>query len=139
MNIEDSKKHWCSRHPLYKKWNGMMTRCYNNKHDSYYRYGGRGILVCKQWHDVRNFIADMEPTYTEGYWLDRIDNDKNYSPDNCKWTTPSQNLKNTSRSRHSDLEHVKYHHGAKIWRVIVLFKTKKEAEAFAVTHIMPNV
>ena len=73
-----------------------MERCYNKKNKRYYCYGGRGITVCKHWHNVRNFIHDMEPTYKKGLQIERIDNDKGYSPNNCAWVTQTQQAQNKS-------------------------------------------
>lgn len=91
--------HGLSRHPLYIKWVGMKQRCYNVKDSSYLFYGGRGIVVCKRWkNSVANFIEDMGPTYQEGLTLDRIRNDGNYGPNNCKWSTVTEQAKNKRSS-----------------------------------------
>lgn len=88
-------KHGLRWHPLYRVWLGMKDRCYNVKKDRYPRYGGRGIIVCDRWKEsLENFIEDMYPTYTEGMQIDRINNDGNYEPTNCRWVTPKQNSMN---------------------------------------------
>ena len=78
-------KHSLANHRLYQTWNGMMQRCNNPKRKDYKDYGGRGISVCDRWLDINNFINDMYPSYTEGLTLDRINNDGNYEPNNCRW------------------------------------------------------
>lgn len=90
------RKHGLSGHPLYMVWYNMMTRCYDPRAIRYPRYGGRGIQVCDRWHDVRNFVADLEATYQPGLSLGRLDNDKGYAPDNCAWET--QQTQNNNRS-----------------------------------------
>lgn len=88
--------HGLHKHPLYRKWHHMMQRCYDAKSARYYRYGERGITVCDRWHDVRNFVSDMEPTYEPGLELDRINNDGNYHFGNCRWISHRRQASNKS-------------------------------------------
>lgn len=87
--------HGLTKHRLFKMWTSMMARCYNLKAKNYSSYGGRGITVCDEWHNVEIFINDMYPSYVEGLTLDREDNDKGYSAFNCRWTTKAIQSRNT--------------------------------------------
>lgn len=84
---------------IYQVWANMKQRCMNPNNSRYPDYGGRGITVCDRWLSFENFLADMgvpPPKHT----LDRIDNDKGYSKDNCRWTTASIQNKNSRRAKH---------------------------------------
>jgi hypothetical protein len=86
--------HGLRKHPLYRTWAGMLTRCRNPNEKTYKDYGGRGITVCERWQKFENFYSDMQPTYKEGLTLDRKDNSKGYCVDNCRWASPAEQAKN---------------------------------------------
>ena len=75
----------------------MAQRCTNPKAAGHHRYGGRGITVCKRWRDFKNFLADMgaRPDNTS---LDRINNDGNYEPDNCRWATSKEQAQHREKT-----------------------------------------
>lgn len=85
---------------LYAIWHQMIERCENKDHKWYYRYGGRGIMVCDEWKDYCNFEKWVESVggKPDGTSIDRIDNDKGYYPENCRWATQRQQTRNQSRN-----------------------------------------
>lgn len=85
--------------PIYAAWNGMKDRCSNPNSLFYKNYGGRGIKVCDEWDSFDNFYNDMVSSYKKGLVLDRIDNAKGYSKENCRWTTWINSNNNTRRNR----------------------------------------
>lgn len=88
-------KHGQSKSLEYLIWNGMRQRCSNPKNSHFRYYGGRGIRVCDQWQaSFENFIADMGAKPSPKHTIDRINNEGNYEPGNCRWATYSQQNKN---------------------------------------------
>lgn len=99
--------HGMTNTPIYVVWSKMKGRCNNIKNVAYHNYGGRGIKVCERWNDKENgfanFYADMGER-PEGFTLERIDNNKGYEPDNCKWIPKNEQQKNTRNTYKINIE-----------------------------------
>jgi len=88
---------WNKVHPYPQEnhaWRDMRRRCNNPKHADYPLYGARGVKVCERWQKFDNFIADMGPRPGKGYSIDRINNNGDYEPGNCKWATATEQSRN---------------------------------------------
>lgn len=101
MSRKHGGAHTGKQEPTYKVWAGMKRRCYAPAYKQYADYGGRGIVVCDEWRE--DYAAFREWALGSGYAehldIDRVDNDGPYSPDNCRWVTRSQNLRNRRTNR----------------------------------------
>lgn len=93
---QSNSKHRLHDTRLYNIWCGMKQRCKYKKHVAYKNYGGRGIAICEAWsNDFKTFYEwSMDNGYSDNLTIDRINNDGNYEPSNCRWTTPKEQFKN---------------------------------------------
>lgn len=145
-------KHGLRSNKFYQTWYGMLQRCTNSIREDYKNYGARGITVCEEWQDVRNFVAWAEKTYPniEDATLDRINNDKGYSPENCTWSDKTtqainQRIMKNNKSGYVGIYYYKKYNtwGAnirinKILKQIGSFKTKEEAIQARDNYIIQN-
>lgn len=148
---ESKTTHGLRSHRLYSTWNNIISRCSDTKcNKDYANYSGRGITVCERWLNVENFISDMYPTFKEGLSIDRIDNDKGYSKDNCRWATKTeqsinQRIRSTNTSGYMnvyfDKNRNKFRTEMKIngkTKYLGIFNTAKEAAIFRNNYIIEN-
>lgn len=96
--IKRNFKHGLTNSPEYTTWQNMISRCYDKKNPSFKYYGQRGIRVCERWHDFVHFLTDMGRKPSPIYTIERINNDGNYEPTNCKWATQKEQSINKSNT-----------------------------------------
>ena len=93
------KTHGMSYTNIYKIWQAMFERCFNKNNQAYKYYGARGITISEHWFKFENFYADMGERPSKKLSIDRINNDGNYEPGNCRWATAKQQLANRRKPR----------------------------------------
>lgn len=103
LRVEIKQTHGNAKHGRYSReyvaWASMKDRCHNRSRRAWKHYGGRGISVCERWDkSFENFLADMGLSPSEKHSLDRINNEGNYEPDNCRWATKQEQCGNTRRT-----------------------------------------
>lgn len=108
--VKRNFKHSLSRTDIYRVLRCMKERCYSFKHSSYKNYGGRGIGVCEEWQsNPESFVKwAMETGYRRGLTIDRIDVNKGYSPDNCRWATRKEQVRNRTNTVFVHIDGIQY-------------------------------
>jgi hypothetical protein len=86
--------HGATGTPTYKIWRDMKTRCQNKNSSGYPKYGAKGVTVCQRWQTFENFLADMGEQPQPGYTIERRENGKGYTPDNCLWIPKAEQARN---------------------------------------------
>ena len=129
-----TKTHGLSDTSIHNTWRQMRDRCNNPNNYSYKNYGGRGISVCAEWNEFEKFYADMGDRPSGKHSIERIENDKGYSKDNCKWaTSQEQNLNHRMQKRNkSGFVGVGIHKQSGMWiSYITMNKRQKHIGLFA--------
>jgi len=98
----NSFNHGLSKTKIYKRWHAIIRRCYKESEHNYKYYGGKGIRVCEEWHNPKNFYNwTVLNKYTGKMQIDRIDSNGDYCPENCRVVTSSENIRNSGITKYS--------------------------------------
>lgn len=99
-------EHGMSHSPEYVVWASMLSRTRYPSHGSFANYGAKGIGVCDRWQEFVHFFADMGPRPSPAHSIERVDNDRGYEPDNCRWATLQEQRRNMRQNRHITVDGV---------------------------------
>lgn len=98
--LDKNLKHGDSRKRLYRIWRGMIDRTQNVNNCNYHKYGEKGVEICIEWNEYKNFKEwALKNGYKDNLTIDRKDNRKGYTTDNCRWVTSKEQNRNTTRNR----------------------------------------
>lgn len=127
MSKQRAYKHGLNNTRIYNIYNKIKSRCYYSKDTSYMNYGGRGILICEEWLDKQNGFINfynwaIDNGYTEKLTIDRIDNDGNYEPNNCRWV--DKKTQNNNKRNNIIIKYNKDTHTLKEWSEILKLNYK---------------
>ena len=124
----------------YDAWKNLRDRCTNPKNVHFNRYGGRGITFCDRWKSFENFLSDMGKAPSQKHSIDRIDNDGNYCPENCRWATQHEQLLNSTKSFNAKVHEAEVP-TAKVGRTTIyrrLARGWQKSDALSQDPIKPN-
>ena len=119
------------RNHIYDRWYNIKSRCFNSKHRSYKNYGGRGISMCKEWSNDFGIFEKwcLDNGYSRELQIDRIDNDGNYEPTNCRFVTNKENQQNKRELMDTNISGFKYIswcNYTKKWRLVTYINNKQK-------------
>lgn len=116
-----------SESSLYKRWMAIKYRCYNPNSVDYPRYGGRGITLCKEWHDFSVFLQwAIKSGYNKKLTIDRRNNDKGYNPKNCRWVSNSTQCANQNKREKTKFKHIGVRQiQSKNWQAVLNYKSTR--------------
>jgi hypothetical protein len=120
-------KHGKRKSPIYSRWIAMKARCYNENHEYFHNYGGRGITVCEDWLDFQKFYEDMHESFSPDLDIDRIDVNLGYSKDNCRWVDKSEGNfnKNIQKNNNSGKTGVSLNKKSGRWRAYITWNKQQ--------------